>query len=68
MSNEEIKEEILDQAMELEKLFDDRISELHNLSGAAQGQFLQGARHTFCYYRDFAWKIRDLARLIKKEK
>jgi len=68
MTNKEIKENILEQAEELEKLLTDRISELYNLSGAAQGQFFQGARHTFCYYRDYTWKIRDLARQIAEVK
>ena len=68
MTNKELQTEILENTDELSKLLDDRISELYNLSGAAQGQFFQGARHTFCYYRDFVWKIRDLARQIKEGK
>lgn len=68
MTNKELQTEILENTDELSKLLDDRISELYNLSGAAQGQFFQGARHTFCYYRDFVWKIRDLARQIKESK
>ncbi|MBK7380488.1 MAG: hypothetical protein IPJ03_16155 [Ignavibacteriales bacterium] len=68
MTNKEIKENIVEQAQELENLLTERISELYNLAGAAQGQFYQGARHTFCYYRDFLWKIRDLAREIKEFK
>ena len=68
MTNKELQKEILDNTDELSKLLDDRIVELYNLSGAAQGQFFQGSRHTFCYYRDFVWKIRDLARQIKESK
>lgn len=65
MKKEEIKKGILEQTEELDKLLTDRISELHTLAGTHQGQYLQGARHTFCYYRDFVWKIRDLARELK---
>ena len=68
MTNKELQKEILENTDELSRLLDDRISELYNLNGAAQGQFFQGARHTFCYYRDFVWKIRDLARQIKESK
>ena len=64
--NEQIKNQILNQAEELENLLTDRISELYSLSGSIKGQFLQGARHTFIYYREFVWKIRDLAEKIKK--
>ena len=65
MNNEGIKDQILEQTKELEILLNDRISELYRLSDT-DGQFLQGARHAFIYYRDFVWKIRDLAREIKK--
>jgi hypothetical protein len=68
MTNKEIKEGIVEQAEELEKLLTERIAELYNLAGSAQGQFFQGARHTFCYYRDFTYKIKDLAREIKESK
>ena len=66
MNNKEIQKQILENAAELSKLLDDRITELYQLAGAAQGQFFQGARHTFCYYRNFVWKIRDLAEQINK--
>jgi len=65
MKNEEIKEGILDQADSLEKLLTERISELYQLAGASQGQSFQGARHTFRYYRDFVWKIKELAKELK---
>ena len=66
MNNEGIKDQILEQTKELEILLNDRISELYELSGSTQGHPIQGLRHAFIYYRDFAWKIRDLAREIKK--
>jgi len=60
------KEEILETVDELSKLLDDRISELHNLCGVKEN-LLQGERHAFCYYRNYVWKIRDLARQIKEK-
>jgi len=68
MTNTEIKEDILEESKELEKLLTDRISELFQLAGTKQGQLLQGERHSFCYYRDFVWKIRDLAKQINEVK
>jgi len=65
MNNKEIKEEILSQIEELESLLDDRIKELHELSGTVRGQFFQGARHSYCYYRDFVWKIKALLNQLK---
>ena len=68
MTNTEIKENILEESKELENLLTDRISELFGLKGTHQGQFLQGARHSFCYYRDFIWKIQKLAKQINEVK
>jgi len=66
MTSKEIKTGILETVDELNNLLDDRISELHNLCGA-KGSLLQTERHAFCYYRDYIWKIRDLARQIKEK-
>jgi len=63
--NKEIQCSILEQTKELEGLLNERIAELYDLRGAMEGQFLQGARHTFCYYRDFVWKISNLAKKLK---
>ncbi len=51
---------------ELEKLLDDRISDLHEVRGGMQ------SRHTFCYYRKLLWEakyiMRDNLHIIKEKK
>lgn len=56
-TDKEIVKEVYDELDSLSKLFDERISDLHNVKGAMQ------ARHAYIYYRRLVWdamyKIRD---------
>jgi len=56
MESKKIKLPKLEQFKEnvehLESLFNDRISEMHNVKGA------QAERQAFCYYRSLLWDIK----------